>query len=78
MAGAEAEREIIGSCGSDALATWECDCMRSNAADSNVSPRRAADLRGVARQLVKKHRNRIFDIADQLIALYEMDELLAR
>jgi hypothetical protein len=71
MAGAEAEREIIGSYASNGL-------LRDSLGYSDLSPIRATQLRRVARQLVKKHRTRIRSFAQQLIALNELDEFLSR
>ena len=72
MAGAEAEREIIGSCAEEHDdPQWVCGY-------SNDRPVRSARSRRLARRLVKRHRDTILSFADQLIAADELGELLAR
>lgn len=72
MAGAEAEREIIG---------WSADehgRAQCGFGYSNQRPDGSARMRRFARQLVKRHRTTILRFADQLIAADELGELLAR
>ena len=76
MAGAEAEREIIGSClgrcGDDSRSS---DLIRDGL--GNEQPEDAARMRRFARHLVKRHREAILRFADQLVAAVELDELVA-
>jgi hypothetical protein len=72
MACAEAEREIIGS---SAHEQADPHCIFGHSDDQPV---RSARMHQLARRLVKRHRDAILRLADQLIAADELGELLAR
>ena len=76
MAGAEAEREIIGSC----LGRCGDDRRLPGLIRDGLGyeqPEGAVRMRRFARQLVKRHREAILRFADQLVAAAELDELVA-
>jgi len=72
MAGAEAEREIIGSCAE------EHDHPQWVFGYSDDRPVLSARMHVFARRLVKRHRDTILRLADQLVVANEICELLAR
>jgi hypothetical protein len=78
LAGAEAEREIIGS----SLGEDDDDHRQYKFGDdltySDEGPEHGVRMRHFARQLVKRHRNAILRFAEQLVAAAELDELVAR
>lgn len=79
MAGAEAEREILGSClEGNGHGRQQWDLVGDNLGYSDDWSKRAARLRRFARQLVKRHRSAILHFAKQLIAADQLDDLLAR
>ena len=79
MAGAEAEREIIGTClGRDERGAQSSDLIRNDLEHPDGRAHRTERMRRFAQQLVKKHRAAILRFAEQLVAVDELDELLAR
>ena len=79
MAGAEAEREIIGTClGRCEHGTRSSDPISNDLGYEDDGAGRTARMRRFAQQLVKKHRAAILRFAEQLVAVDELDELLAR
>jgi hypothetical protein len=77
MAGAEAEREIIGRCFGEHDSRSR-DLVVDYLDYSDVCPERAERMRRFTRQLVKRHRDAILSFAEQLMAAAELDELVER
>lgn len=78
MAGAEAEREIIGMClGADGDDHGQLK-FGDDLAYADEEPEHAVRMRRFARQLVKRHQDAILRFAEQLVAAAELDELVAR
>jgi hypothetical protein len=76
IAGAEAEREIIGVClGDDEHHRLSCELELGHA---HVQSERTVRMHSLARQLVKRHRAAILSFAEQLVAAADLDELLTR